>query len=65
MSKCPKPEKYKHYSRKAAEKAMASLEAANGIDLSLHVYRCKCGKWHVGHHKQTPQWIRRTRKQMA
>lgn len=48
MSACPHPEKQAHRSRKAAEKALASLDGAKGTDLTLRPYRCG-DHWHLGH----------------
>lgn len=61
---CDHPEKQRHTSRKAALKALASLEAKNGIDLTLSPYRCG-DHWHLGHrHKALTfeQWDRKMRR---
>lgn len=44
---CRWPNKQRHYSEQAAQKAAASLRKRKG-DTSIHAYTC--GKhWHVGH----------------
>lgn len=48
MAKCPHPEKVAHATEAAALKALASLEAARGIDVAIRAYPC-CGHWHLGH----------------
>lgn len=61
---CPQPEKQRHASRRAAEKALVSLEAARGIDLGLRPYRCG-DHWHLGHrHKGLTfeKWDRKMRR---
>lgn len=62
---CPHPEKQRHRSRAAANKAMARLEANEGIDLALRPYRCVCGTWHLGHHSKAltfEKWDRKMRR---
>lgn len=45
---CPHPEKQRHRTRKAAEKARAAVERTSSVDPGLRPY--KCGEhWHLGH----------------
>lgn len=52
MTGCPHPEKHRHASRAAALAALASLEKARGIDLTMRAYQCG-DHWHLGHPKKT------------
>lgn len=38
---CPTPDKHTYYSKKVAKKA------AQAVGRKKHVYRCKCGFWHL------------------
>lgn len=53
---CPRPDKVAHRSRGAGNSALLSLWLATAeLDerLMLHVYKCQCGSFHVGHR---PEW---------
>lgn len=51
MTDCPHPEKHRHASRKAAEKALANYDQDKGPDLGMAPYRCG-HHWHLGHRRK-------------
>lgn len=46
--RCPTPRKVAHPTQAAAKKHQGSLYAKEGKVAMVHVYRCRCGSWHVG-----------------
>lgn len=46
--RCPTPRKIAHPDRAAAQRHANSLYAAEGKVAMVHVYKCRCGAWHVG-----------------
>lgn len=46
---CPTPRKIRHATSKAARAQLRDLQARYPTSPDLTVYRCVCGRWHVGH----------------
>ena len=47
-TRCPHPEKHRHSSRRAAEKALAAFDRTGRADPALRPYKCG-DHWHLGH----------------
>lgn len=46
--KCPTPAKNAHPTKADAQRHAGGLYAKHGKTAMVHVYKCRCGAWHVG-----------------
>lgn len=63
MTACPTPEKVAHSNPKDAVKHAESLRKYKYGSADVKPYKCRCGKWHVGHSQFSLAFrIRRARR---